>query len=116
MYVKGGGRIQQGKGVGKDSSDVPLVGYVDRIGAKSSAKWGVQIVGMNFQKRSNLLNLPPPPLPPFPAGWLSERHTGCACGGRTYCEECGRLTFAAMRQTAGFAVCMHTFVAMEPKS
>lgn len=37
-------------------------------------------------------------------------------GGRTYCEECGPLTFAAMRQTAGFAVCMHTFVAMEPKS
>ncbi|WP_334293914.1 DUF6783 domain-containing protein [Blautia marasmi] len=59
-----------------------VAGYVDRIGAKSSAKWGVQIVGMNFQKRSNLLNLPPPPLPPFPAGWLSERHTGCACGGR----------------------------------
>ena len=28
------------------------------------------------------MNLPPPPLPPFPAGWLSERHTGCACGGR----------------------------------
>ncbi len=29
-------------------------GCVDRIGAKSPAKWGVQIVGMNFQTCSNL--------------------------------------------------------------
>lgn len=33
-----------------------------------------------------------------------------------YVKGGGRLTFAAMRQTAGFAVCVHTFGAMEPKS
>ena len=26
-----------------------VAGYVDRIGAKSPAKWGVQMAGMNFQ-------------------------------------------------------------------
>ncbi|MGP8311793.1 DUF6783 domain-containing protein [Enterocloster aldenensis] len=27
-----------------------VAGYVDRIGAKYAAKWGVQMVGMNFQR------------------------------------------------------------------
>ncbi|WP_369858233.1 DUF6783 domain-containing protein [Blautia pseudococcoides] len=31
------------------------MGCVDRIGAKYTAKWGVQIAGMNFQTRSNPL-------------------------------------------------------------
>ncbi|WP_309471646.1 DUF6783 domain-containing protein [Enterocloster sp.] len=26
-----------------------VAGYVDRIGTKYAAKWGVQMVGMNFQ-------------------------------------------------------------------
>nr|WP_329602177.1 DUF6783 domain-containing protein [Lachnoclostridium pacaense] len=28
-------------------------GYVDRIGTKYAAKWGVQMAGMNFQTRSS---------------------------------------------------------------
>ena len=30
-----------------------VAGYVDRIGTKYTAKWGVQMAGMNFQTRSN---------------------------------------------------------------
>jgi hypothetical protein len=29
-----------------------VAGYVDRIGTKYAAKWGVQMAGMNFQTRS----------------------------------------------------------------
>ena len=32
----------------------PMRGYVDRIRAKYTAKWGVQMPGMNFQTRSKL--------------------------------------------------------------
>ncbi len=31
-----------------------VVGYVDRMRAKSPAKWGVHMVGMNFQTRSRI--------------------------------------------------------------
>ena len=31
-----------------------VAGYVDRIGTKYAAKWGVQMAGMNFQTRSNV--------------------------------------------------------------
>ena len=34
-----------------------VVGYVDRMRAKSPAKWGVHMAGMNFQTRSRLFNL-----------------------------------------------------------
>ena len=30
-----------------------VAGYVDRIGTKYTAKWGVQMAGMNFQTRSS---------------------------------------------------------------
>ena len=30
------------------SDEEAVAGYVDRIGAKYTAKWGVQLVGMNF--------------------------------------------------------------------
>ncbi|MFR3647214.1 MAG: DUF6783 domain-containing protein [Enterocloster aldenensis] len=35
-----------------------VAGYVDRIGTKYTAKWGVQMAGMNFQTRSNTLLQP----------------------------------------------------------
>ena len=35
-----------------------VAGYVDRIGTKYTAKWGVQMAGMNFQTRPNTLLLP----------------------------------------------------------
>ena len=31
-----------------------VVGYVDRMRAKYTAKWGVQMAGMNFQTRSRV--------------------------------------------------------------
>ena len=34
-----------------------VVGYVDRMRAKSPAKWGVHMARMNFQTRSRLFNL-----------------------------------------------------------
>ena len=33
-----------------------VAGYVDRIGTKYAAKWGVQMAGMNFQTRSRESN------------------------------------------------------------
>ncbi|WP_343084675.1 DUF6783 domain-containing protein [Blautia producta] len=35
-----------------DPDEGGVAGYVDRIGGKYTAKWGVQIVGMNFQTHS----------------------------------------------------------------
>ena len=35
-----------------------VAGYGNRIRAKYTAKWGVQIAGMNFQTRSDMINLP----------------------------------------------------------
>ncbi|WP_374972257.1 DUF6783 domain-containing protein [Blautia producta] len=35
------------------SDEGSVAGYVDRIEAKYAAKWGVQIVGMNFQTHSS---------------------------------------------------------------
>jgi len=35
-----------------------VAGYVDRIGTKYTAKWGVQMAGMNFQTRSGAAFLP----------------------------------------------------------
>ena len=32
-----------------------VAGYVDRIGTKYAAKWGVQMAGMNFQTRPRTL-------------------------------------------------------------
>ncbi|MEY8277225.1 DUF6783 domain-containing protein [Blautia marasmi] len=37
-----------------DPDEGGVAGYVDRIGGKYTAKWGVQIVGMNFQTHSKL--------------------------------------------------------------
>ena len=37
-----------------DPDEGGVAGYVDRIGGKYTAKWGVQIVGMNFQTGSRL--------------------------------------------------------------
>ena len=34
--------------------NIPVSGYVNRIRAKYTAKWNVQIVGMLFQTRSNI--------------------------------------------------------------
>ena len=34
------------------SNEGGVVGYVDRMRAKYTAKWGVQMAGMNFQTRS----------------------------------------------------------------
>ena len=34
-----------------------VAGYVDRIGTKSPAKWGVQMAGMNFQTHPTLLTM-----------------------------------------------------------
>ena len=31
-----------------------VAGYVDRIGTKYAAKWGVQMVGMNFQTHPSI--------------------------------------------------------------
>ncbi|MEY8394284.1 DUF6783 domain-containing protein [Lachnospiraceae bacterium 45-P1] len=39
---------------GPNEGDV--VGYVDRMRAKFPAKWGVQMMGMNFQTRSSTLS------------------------------------------------------------
>ena len=35
------------------SNEGGVVGYVDRMRAKYTAKWGVQMAGMNFQTRSS---------------------------------------------------------------
>ena len=37
-----------------DPNEGGVVGYVDRMRAKSPAKWGVHMVGMNFQTRSSM--------------------------------------------------------------
>ena len=36
-----------------DLDEGGVAGYVDRIGGKYTAKWGVRIVGMNFQTHSS---------------------------------------------------------------
>lgn len=38
------------------SDEGGVAGYADRIGDKYTAKWGVQLVGMNFQTRANTVN------------------------------------------------------------
>ncbi|WP_308053798.1 DUF6783 domain-containing protein [Enterocloster lavalensis] len=45
-----------------------VAGYVDRIGTKSPAKWGVQMAGMNFQihPRGCAPRRTPKPLPHLP--------------------------------------------------
>ncbi len=35
-----------------DPNEGDVVGYVDRMRGKDTAKWGVQMAGMNFQTRS----------------------------------------------------------------
>ncbi len=37
-----------------DPNEGGVVGYVDRMRAKYTAKWGVQLAGMIFQTRSSL--------------------------------------------------------------
>ena len=37
------------------SNEGGVVGYVDRMRAKSPAKWGVYLAGMNFQTRSSII-------------------------------------------------------------
>ena len=37
-----------------DPNEGGVVGYVDRMRAKYTAKWGVHMAGMNFQTRSSV--------------------------------------------------------------
>ena len=37
-----------------DPNEGGVVGYVDRMRAKYTAKWGVYLAGMNFQTRSRV--------------------------------------------------------------